>query len=286
MLNEDARPQAGKLGIARAAYLSDPFSIEAAAHLRDGDFVVVDSYVPDGSFYLQMSLKAPVVAIDDLADRHVERYAALVLNYGVSAFSDMYEQGHAAFLLGPRYALLRADYWDAFPVTGDSILFVPGAADVLDTASQILGLWSADWPKIEIVLGALVPLVRRNAARDAVSLRENISLLVAPANFAQMMAGAAAVVCSASVTAYEALAMRKKLAVFAVAANQQGLGRILHDLGAAYDLGDWRDVTQQKLYDFFDYRQNRVVLETLVDPKGALRAAGEIVAFFTKQNGQ
>jgi spore coat polysaccharide biosynthesis predicted glycosyltransferase SpsG len=162
------------------------------------------------------------------------------------------------------------------PHTGDNVVFVPGAADVLNASLKIIALWSADLPELTVVLGPLVPEGRRRTVFNVASALRNVSILCAPANFAGIIAGAGMVICSASVTAYEALAMRKKTAVFSVAPNQSGLGRVLQDMGAAHDIGDWLDVSCEKILRALAFDPDDDILGVLVNKRGSLECAKEL----------
>jgi spore coat polysaccharide biosynthesis predicted glycosyltransferase SpsG len=128
-----------------------------------------------------------------------------------------------------------------------------------------------------VVLGALVD--RRRAAQiesDAYVL-SNVHVKIAPDDFVDLLAGAGGVICSASVTAYEALALKKRVAVFSAADNQSGLGRILHGMKTAYDLGDWRMADENSIRGFFSFDPDIVKLSGLVNPRGALKCAEELL---------
>lgn len=218
-----------------------------------------------------------VVAIDDLHDRGVERFAEVVINYGIGAKPWFYAPTRCRLLLGPAYALLRREYWDAKPRKGRGVLFVPGASDVLGCSKDMIGLWRPEWPRLTVALGALVPEGERRVAARAAENCRNVNVLSAPSDFPSLLADAEMVVCSASVTAYEALAMQKRLAVFSAASNQEGLGRKLSRIGAAYDLTDWKSVNAGMISEALDFSPQRGVLENLVRKDGAMRCAQELL---------
>jgi spore coat polysaccharide biosynthesis predicted glycosyltransferase SpsG len=280
ILNDDASAQADSFALEDAVFLNDPFheDIEDIIGLIEGvSFVLVDSYIPGASFYEAVSKKNRLAVIDDLSDRGVERYASVVINYGIGASMDGYVPSAARFLLGPRYAPLRKEYWDLEAADGDYVLFVPGAADVLNASKRVIGLWGRDMPRLLVVLGPLAPVDRWAGAAEAAAELPNVSILRAPDNFASVLAGAGTVICSASVTAYESLALRKKTAVFSVAPNQGGLGAILGGMGAAYDMGEWKDVSAGRISGALGFRPKRDVLDRLVNRRGALECAKELM---------
>ena len=277
ILNDDAKPQAASLGITNAAFFSDPFGSDAPDFPEGSDFAVVDSYAPGEDFYKSAAARTRLVAIDDLHDRGVERFASVVVNYGIEAKRELYGVADCEYLLGPRYALLRKEYWDMTPAEGDYVLFVPGAADVAGCSAALAGWWRDEMGKLVIALGSLVTDCRREQAFCAARGHGNVEILVSPPGFASLLANAGRVICSASVTAYEALAMEKKTAVFAVAENQRGLGERLSEIGAAYDLGNWERAGFGSVKDALGFVPALGVLRGLVNKRGAAACAEGIL---------
>lgn len=278
LLNREASSQAEALGVGNAAFVRNPFDEEAVGGLPAFDFAVVDSYLCPASFCARLRERGNVVAIDDLRDRGVERFASVVINYAIGARREFYASGACRYLLGPAYALLRREFWSLKPREGGYVLFAPGAADVLGCSRRMIEWWRPEWPRLLAVLGALVPEEGRRAAARAASARPNVDVTTAPPDFARLLADAGMVVCSASVTAYEALAMRKRLAVFSVAPNQEGLGGELRRLGAAYDMGGWETVSAGVIEEALAFSPGRGVLEKLVRADGAARCAAELLS--------
>jgi spore coat polysaccharide biosynthesis predicted glycosyltransferase SpsG len=163
------------------------------------------------------------------------------------------------------------------PVEGDYVMFAPGSADVMGSAAILAEWWSGDMGRLSIVLVPLVPKKRVENTFHAVLGKKNIKILVAPRNFASLLAGARFAICSASVTAYEALALEKRTAVFSAADNQRGLGEILSGVGAAYCLGDWPSVTPASIIEATRFLPRRGVLRGLVNKRGALASANDIL---------
>jgi spore coat polysaccharide biosynthesis predicted glycosyltransferase SpsG len=276
VLNRGAASQANILGVSGAEFRDDPFG-DAGDRLEDADMAVVDTYVPGADFYEAIARKTKLVVVDDLHDRGVERFAGVLINYGVGAGRGLYARSESEFLLGPRYALLRAEYWDMAPSEGDYVLFVPGAADVLGASAEIARLWPRGQKKLVVVLGALVPDARVEETISAAAGKKNVEVTRNPSDFPALAAGASFVICSASVTAYEVLAMRKRTAVFTAAANQEGFGEKLEMLGAAFNIGAWKNISQARLEEAMSFRPDEKILDGLVNPRGALECARKIV---------
>ena len=276
-LNGDAAPQAAALGINNAFFFPDPFNDDISSLLGNADFSVIDSYEADEGFYESASSRSPLVVIDAPSPIGAERFARVIIDYAIGAETCRPSTASCEYLSGPRYAPLRREYWNMEPRPGNYALFVPGAADVAGSAADIAGMWPEDACKLVIVLGPLVPVRRGDEARAAARGRGNVEIAASPQDFPSLLAGAGRVICSASVTAYEALAMEKPTAVFTVADNQRGLGEYLSGIGAAFDLGEWRDAGPDSIRDALRFAPNREALKGLVNKRGALACAEAIM---------
>ncbi|MDR0653011.1 MAG: hypothetical protein LBG12_06865 [Synergistaceae bacterium] len=276
VLNDAARPQAAALGITDASYLSDPFS-DGHLPLPDStDFAVVDSHIPSADFFKRLSDRTPLVVIDDLHENGAERFADILINYAVGENRNCYGNGNCKFLLGPHYALLREEYWQLQPKDGDYVLFTAGASDVRNCSVDISRWWSGDMMRLIIVLGPFVTEEVKLRVLRETSGKRSVEVLAAPDNFASLLAHAGFVISSASVTAYEALSLEKKLAVFTVVANQHGLGEVSSGIGAACNLGDWRDVNMGSIREALKFSPDKDALRGLVNKRGACVCAEAI----------
>ncbi|MDR3164230.1 MAG: hypothetical protein LBU13_01465 [Synergistaceae bacterium] len=277
ILNDAARTQAEALGVSNAYYLPDPFSDGYLPSKESADFVVVDSYIPGADFFMRLSERMPLAVIDDLHENGAERFADILINYGIGANRNLYGDGDCKFLLGPRYALLREEYWRLCPKDGDYVLFTAGASDVRNCSADMSRWWSGDMTRLIIVLGPFVAEEARLRVLREISEKHNVEILAAPDNFASLQAHAGFVISSASVTAYEALSLEKKLAVFTVAENQRGFGEILSGIGAAYNLGDWRGVNMESIREALKLSPDVDTLKGLVNKCGACACAEAVV---------
>ena len=131
--------------------------------------------------------------------------------------------------------------------------------------------------RLIVVLGPLVSEEAKLSVLREASGKRNVDVLAAPDNFTSLLAHAGFVISSASVTAYEALSLRKKLAVFTAAPNQRGFGEILSGLGAAYNLGDWRGVNMGSINEALKFSPDEDALRGLVNKRGACACAEAIV---------
>lgn len=110
---------------------------------------------------------------------------------------------------------------------------------------------------------------------ESARLWRNLSFLRDPPDLPERMSRAGAVLCTSSVTSYEAISLRKPLVVFQTADNQLAIGREIERRGLGLNLGRWGEWGPEEL---------RQALENLppapaaaVNPRGAKRAAAELL---------
>ena len=304
-------------GTFRAASFADPFSMASdergsLAPFFDGvDFAVVDSYRASLPWLAWAAERLPLVVIDDFRDRPVERHATALLNYNLDAEVWPYAFASGTLrLLGPDYALLRpevalwADRIADEVTSGKAVFFVAGASDMAGVTASVISWWKEEWPPLMAVVGPLVEEPYRQLCRAEAAERENVALLEAPPDFVERMARSGLVICTSSVTAYEALALRRPLAVFQVADNQRGIGEAIQAKGLGVDLGPWGSFGCPHLEALIrrfcgkdspagEDEKGRFVsarggpgatpsapARAVVNPRGAHRAAAALVGFF------
>lgn len=285
IVNKEAQEILLKNGAQQTSFtvVDKPFGDGAAAALstvsRLGpDLCIVDSYDASPSFLTELRRYAPVALIDDCRGRPVERDCDILLNYNLNAKLLGYESGQAELLLGPEYALLRSEFWDLKPEKGDTILIIPGASDILNTGEQFIKWWRKDWPGAELVLGPLVESSKAMRLAGAALNSPNLSVVYNPPDLPSRMAKARSVLCTSSVTSYEALALGKPLAVFQTADNQVEIGAEIERLGLGRNLGFWGTWDEIALNKALHYLVNRQPSANPVNPRGAQSAARMIIA--------
>ncbi|PIE54674.1 MAG: hypothetical protein CSA35_04700 [Dethiosulfovibrio peptidovorans] len=211
-----------------------------------GNLVIADGYRFSADALAWLGERYFLTVVDDYRHLPVERWASAVLNYNLGAENIPYGLG-ASLLLGPGYVPLRPSFRDASPRDDGFVFFVAGASDIAGATSGLVSWYGSDWPPVTVVVGPFVSGVMIDSIRETAADKPGLSVLVAPDNFEVLMARASAVVCTSSVTCYEALALNKPVVVFQVAENQRAIGMSLSDLGWGQSLGWWSDVSAKGL---------------------------------------
>lgn len=267
-------------GLKKVNFFENPFQVNRLSNIRHGDLVVVDSYIPNECFYKEISKLSKLVVIDDCADRNLEAHAFALINYSLSAHATQYSSPSCQYILGPHYALLRKEFWDLQSQDGSDVLFVAGSSDVANATSDIVEWWRPDWPRLVAVIGAFAPSVQIYAAKAAAMGKKNVEILLSPENFLTLVAKAGTVVCTASVTAYEALALNKRLVVFDVAQNQLEIGESIRDFSAGIYLGTWNGVDPDAIDAALHVMRNHEFIKNQVNPRGSLSCAELLCRMF------
>lgn len=226
------------------AEVEDPFSsplsiIMPVVEQFSPSLCLIDSYAHTPDFLAALRRKYLLAIIDDERLRPVEGECDFVLNYNLGAEKIGYIPGRAELLLGPRYTLLRREFRNLVPEKGDSILIIPGASDLLNVGERLAEWWRGDWPHADLILGPLVEQSKVEYLSDAADAMSNFSVFHNPPDLPVRMARARAVLCTSSVTAYEALVLHKPLIVFQTAENQARIGLEIEQRGLGTNLGSW-----------------------------------------------
>lgn len=273
LLRSDANPQVGAGHVMRALALAHAWQDEggkvahrgrcdlpglserlASADIGRGpahaDWVAIDGYGFDSAeSRVARSAGARVLVLDDTS--HREAYDAdLLLNQNPHADPAMYaDKTGAALLLGPRFALLRKEFW-ADPVQAGGtrasveqvLVSLGGSAETAPLAGPIVDAVRRACPRamVAVIGGAaenLVPVpdpARVRACRDAT----DVASLMWQADLAISAAGS---------TCWELARCGVPMIVAAVASNQRPVAGKLGESGVAVDLGWWNEVDAGRL---------------------------------------
>jgi UDP-2,4-diacetamido-2,4,6-trideoxy-beta-L-altropyranose hydrolase len=213
--------------------------------------VVVDGYHFDAGY--QEGLKnygLQVLFIDDVG--HAGYYSSdWVLNQNIYGDASMYPKvaPHTRLLLGPRYFLLREEFWDwasrprEIPAQAGKVLVTLGGSDPHNITLQVVSaLRRLKWPGLEVVVvvGAGYKPVQELAAslKDAPfpgRLEQNAG------NMAELMHWADVAVTGGGITGYELAFMGVPMLMLILADNQRLNGQFFQSRGVAVNLGDLAD---------------------------------------------
>jgi spore coat polysaccharide biosynthesis predicted glycosyltransferase SpsG len=241
---------------------------------------VIDSYAASPSLNKTLRRRYGTVIIDDFRPRPLEEECDILLNYNLGAESLGYFHKSSKLLLGPQFALLRKNFWNLKGMPGEKILIIPGAGDSKNTAESFAGWWGEDWPSVELILGPFVGKEKVRTVSDIVQGKPNVAVTHNPPDLPQRMASARSIICTSSVTAYEALTLRKPTVVFQVAENQIKLGEEIEKRGLGINLGTWGTFGPEELNKSLS--PVKPSPPNIVNQFGAKAAAREIVDWIKK----
>ena len=256
--------------------------------------VVTDHYGVGANWHGRATWATVVAAIDDLAER--AQQVRLLLNQNLGATPVRYAglvPPTAQLLLGPRYALVRAEF--ARP---------PGTSPIR------VGL-HGDVPRVLVMLGgADEPDVTRRAATAAADLGYAVDIVVGPAyqgteqlkawasgrsgitlhvnssRIAGLMEAADVCVGAAGSTSWERCALGLPAILVTLAQNQVEVASVLESAGAAVSLGWHEDVSDMDLAaairdlvaDPPRLRSMSEAAATITDGRGTIRVADAVEA--------
>lgn len=250
--------------------------------------VVADSYRVDAGYLSRLRAGGLFVAvIDDLASLPFPCH--LVINGGVQAESlpCRPSTGDTRFLLGPKYALLREEFWDVSSRTVKdevrNVLVTMGGADgrnltptILEVLDPLRGEFS-----VTVVVG---PFFNNHVEIEAVveHSQRRIRLLQSPDSMYQLMLEADLAISGGGQTLYELAATGTPAVAVQVAENQAGNIQSLAQHGVVSPISfECReqlcaalgDEVGRLLADSERRRQMSRAGQELVDGKGAVRCA-------------
>ncbi|MDO9528443.1 MAG: hypothetical protein Q7J27_04695 [Syntrophales bacterium] len=285
LVNSEAELMLHQKGFHKDAIFSleDPFSVspEKVVSIMEGmkpDLCVIDSYDATPPFIQKLRERCPVVLIDDCRARPVEEECDVLLNYNLGADLLGYAPGRASLLLGPKYTLLRNDFRGLVPEEGDTILIIPGASDMHNVTESFIRWWKKGWPHAELVLGPLVEKGKCLRLSSMAEKKHNLSVMRDPPDLPERMSKAGAIICTSSVTSYEALSLRKPLAVFQVAENQHKIGEEIARQGLGVNLGKWGSFGQMEIGSVL--KDLPLQPSAVVNLRGAEAAARAMIVWF------
>lgn len=203
-----------------------------------GTVFALDGYDVDENYQSRLKQAGQkLILVDDFAQGSF--HADVVINHAPGADAAKY-QGAGCALVGPRYALIRKEFFQVKPKQKNGALVIClGGEDSLNITRDILqtalgGKFSA----VEVVLGAAYR--HTSSLEPFLSKSVNIHQNLSAGKLAILFAESSAAVTSASTVSLEAAAVGTALGVGYYTENQYLIYEGLVGAGAAMGLGDLR----------------------------------------------
>jgi UDP-2,4-diacetamido-2,4,6-trideoxy-beta-L-altropyranose hydrolase len=254
--------------------------------------VVTDSYeVTTGYQRVVRSSGVRLVVVDDLAREHF--VADVVLNQNIGACAGQYSaEPYTRLLLGPRYALLRHEFWASRPLARQDgamrrVLITMGGSDPGNLTSRALVAVDAvpDDLVVDVVVGPA--FTSHEELTNAVAGASHpVRVHRDPPNLAEIMAEATLAVSAAGSTCWELAFLGVPAALLVAADNQTRIAEGLAAAGFALSLGAaapfptaaLRDAVGGLLDDSTQRARMARAGRSLVDGRGTDRVADEVLA--------
>lgn len=222
----------------------------ALAQARGARWIAIDGYHFDTNYQQTVKqYKIGLLYVDDVG--YSSEYAAdIILNQNISADEGLYERrpAESRLLLGPRYALLRREFWQwrgwrrGTKSLPSKVLVTLGGSDPNNVTLKVIqALQQLDTTDIHarILLGAANPHV--NSLHEATRYLEgHVQLIVDTKQMPEHMAWADVVVTAGGSTCWELALMGLPMLVIVLADNQHGIAEGLERRQVAINLG-WHD---------------------------------------------
>lgn len=268
---------------------ADAAQVKAALREYGANWVVVDGYHFDGMYQRWLKeVGARVLFVDDYG--HCDRYVAdLVLNQNIDAEEAWYANRAEStkVLLGPRYALLRKEFWPwreprRQPAErGQRVLVTLGGGDPDNVTSMVvraLDQLSERDVEVTLIVGGSSPHLDaiKKAVEDvslSINLRHDVDQM------AMFMAEADVAVSAGGSTCWELAFMGIPNSIIVLADNQRGIASGLDAAGVSINLGWYEtleeaavtDSVQSLLHDDAQRFEMTARGQELVDGRGTHR---------------
>ena len=268
----------------------DVAEVVAVAERNACGAIVVDSYSISPDYLAGLRASGRFIAvIDDLAS--ISFPCQLVINGAAHAPRLRYRASdpEMVFLLGPRYVLLRPEFW-THPATRDAeapprVLLTAGGSDPLDLVPHMLEVVArlAAIFAVDVIVGPFFHNVS-TIEQTAKGVRREVDLHIAPTSVRPIMEHATVAVSAAGQTLYELACVGCPTIAIQTAENQRGQLEALAAAGAVYPVAEAAQPARlaEAVPALLADRQRREAMsaagQRLVDGQGALRVAEAITA--------
>ncbi|MCS3661168.1 UDP-2,4-diacetamido-2,4,6-trideoxy-beta-L-altropyranose hydrolase [Salinibacter ruber] len=275
---------------------NDALETARKAQVVGASWVVVDGYHFDGSYQRRLRGEGMrMLLLDDYG--HADHYDAdLVLNQNIDAETALYDDRSedTELLLGPRFALLRKEFWPwceprRTPRSeAHRVLVTLGGADpdnCTEKAVRALGQLEKEGLRCTVVVGESNPressiCAAAERAEIPINLRSNVS------DMAALMAEHDIAVSAGGSTCWELAFTGIPNVILVLADNQRGIAEGLDEAGTALNLGWHEKVEKKEITEQIekllrnDEKRLRVArkAQELVDGQGTERVLGKMLA--------
>jgi UDP-2,4-diacetamido-2,4,6-trideoxy-beta-L-altropyranose hydrolase len=229
------------------------------------EWLIVDHYRLDARYERRMRrLGVKILAIDDLADRPHD--CDLLLDQNLHKNMELRYQGllpaHCLPLLGPQYALLRPEFFEARlklrPRRGElkRILVSFGGADPTNETAKVMAaleLLETGSPALDVVVGSAN--LDAASVQAACAARKEWSFHNQVDNMAELMSRADLALGGGGGTTWERCFLGLPSLTVVVADNQREPTEAVAEKGATWNLGWHSDVTPQLMAQWIDRLQ-------------------------------
>lgn len=257
------------------------------------DWIIIDHYAIDITWERSIRKHIPnVMVIDDIADRQHDCDILLDQNFYQSAESRYLNlvPSHCNMLLGPKYALLRNEFIEYYPIKKEhqdikKILVFYGGSDATDeTLKAINAIKNINDLDLhaDVVVGGLnsnKALIKEQCEDENFTFHYNINYM------AKLMHEADFAVCAGGSTTWERYCVGLPAIVTAVAYNQVELCENAHILGVDQYIGLSNEVTVKSIEDKLktllmeETHKKRLIAKEVVDGNGKKRVLDVIRQF-------
>lgn len=250
------------------------------------DWLVIDHYAIDWRWERAMRSRVPrIMVIDDLADRRHDCDLLLDQNF----YRDMDTRyaglvpAHCKCLLGPGYALLRAEFAAAAACSqrevtpvGRILLFMGGMDGDNATEIALRGLHdiASAGVVIDVVLGASAPHLEQ--VRALCGITPNARLHVQVDNMAELMANADLAIGACGSATWERCFLGLPTIAIVLADNQRQSAQDLAEAGCIVNLGDVGVVTPLAVA--------QAVATLMADSAGRMAMSRRVVALTSRHD--
>jgi UDP-2,4-diacetamido-2,4,6-trideoxy-beta-L-altropyranose hydrolase len=247
--------------------------------IKDADIAIIDSYLADSSFYIQISnlVKIPVY-IDD--NKRLDYPKGVVLNGNIHAETLNYPSKNGiTYLLGTKYTPLRKEFWEVpkkkIKEKIESIMVTFGGDDARNMTPKILRFLKNEYPDIRknVVIGKSF----NNIDKIKKEADYNTKLIYHPnaQKVKEIMLGSDIAISAGGQTLYELARIGVPTIGICVAENQLGSIREWEKMGF---LEFEMDISVHLKYlKSKEIRENKSKIgRKYIDGKGGLRIVNEI----------